>query len=416
MRRRSANWLTALNFCLADVQNGMGPFVALFLQASARWGPADIGASLAVGNLAQVAAQTPAGILIDRTSRKRALVAVGIAFISVSCVVTPLLPTRGWVKVAQLLVGLAGAVFPPALAALALGLAGRAALSRQLGRNQAANAAGNVVSTALIGLVGALVGPPWMFAVVLGLSAVSLFCVFRIDARHIDHHLARGADGASTEQQHGQDTSTVRAELESAGRDLVQLLRWPVFRNFLVCAVLFHVANAAMMPLATQALGAERSARDAIIWVAVTMCASQVVFVLTAALSGRLATKLGRKPLFLFAFGALCVRGLVFVAAPSTAGFIAVQILDGLGAGVFGVVSVLVVADLTKGTGRFNGAQGAVATAQGLGAFTSNLVAGRIAAHGMSLAFLLLSAAAAVGFILYARRVPETAQVAPVAG
>ncbi len=130
---------------------------------------------------------------------------------------------------------------------------------------------------------------------------------------------------------------------------------------------------------------------------------------IVAALSGRLASTIGRKPLFLFAFAMLAVRGVLYTLSDDPAALIAVQCMDGLGAGVFGVVGVLIIADLTKGTGRFNAAQGAVATAQGLGAFLSNALAAFLAARvGMTTTFLTLAAIAAVGFVVFALFMPET--------
>src|ERR1700760_453294 len=129
-KRSSVRGLAALNFVIADVQNGMGPYIALFLQAIAQWNPAQIGTALAFGNIAQLFAQTPVGALIDQTHRKRTLVAIGIAMIAVACIVTPLVPTLAVVSGAQVLIGVAGSIFPATLAAMALGLVGRQRMDR----------------------------------------------------------------------------------------------------------------------------------------------------------------------------------------------------------------------------------------------------------------------------------------------
>lgn len=134
-----------------------------------------------------------------------------------------------------------------------------------------------------------------------------------------------------------------------------------------------------MVPLVTELLGKNQGVDQAILFTSGYMVASQFVFIIVAALSGRLASKIGRKPLFLFAFAALAARGVLYTLSRNPAALIAVQCMDGLGAGIFGVVAVLIIANLTKGTGRFNAAQGAIATAQGIGAFLSNAVAGYIA-------------------------------------
>lgn len=86
-----------------------------------------------------------------------------------------------------------------------------------------------------------------------------------------------------------------------------------------------------------------------------------------------------------------------------------VQLFDGIGQGIFGVVSVLVVADLTQGTGRYNFVLGAIGTAKSIGAALSNAVAGYIVhAWGFNAGFLTLASLAASGFMIYYLFLPET--------
>ena len=87
-----------------------------------------------------------------------------------------------------------------------------------------------------------------------------------------------------------------------------------------------------------------------------------------------------------------------------------VQVLDGVGAGIFGALTPLVIADIMRGTGRYNLSQGAIATMQGIGASLSGLAAGEIVDHfGYSAAFLTLGAAAFVALVAFALGMPETA-------
>jgi MFS family permease len=86
-----------------------------------------------------------------------------------------------------------------------------------------------------------------------------------------------------------------------------------------------------------------------------------------------------------------------------------VQLLDGVGAGIFGALFPLVVADLTRGTGHFNVSQGAIATAAGLGGALSTAAAGLIVVQaGYSAAFLFLAAVAGAGLIGFTTMMPET--------
>ena len=89
---------------------------------------------------------------------------------------------------------LASAIFPPAIAALTLGVVGRSLLARQTGRNEAFNHAGNVVAAALAGLGAYFLGYPAMFVLVAGMAAASAVAVMLIREKDIDHKLARRAD------------------------------------------------------------------------------------------------------------------------------------------------------------------------------------------------------------------------------
>jgi MFS family permease len=413
-KRGSIRALRVLNFFLADVQNGMGPYMALFLQASVGWGPAQIGSALATGNIAQVLAQTPAGALIDRLRPKRALLLIGIGLIALGVLATAFFPVRPVVMGGQALVGVAGAVFPPCLAAIALGLVGRRKFDQAQGMNQAYNAAGNMFAALVLGAVGYYFNLRWMFYLVGILCAGAVLCVLRIKGDDIDFDLARGADAAAPGAAKPADGPPAAAgsaghgfkELLAGFRDL--LTQRPVV-VFLVSAVIFHFANAAMVPLVTQLLARGVGVQQAVLFTSGYMLASQLVFMVVAALSGKLAGRVGRKPLFLFGFAALALRGVLYTVSHAPAALIAVQCMDGLGAGIFGVVGVLIIADLTKGTGRFNAAQGAIATAQGLGAFLSNSVAGYLAkSRGDDFTFYVLASIAVVGLVFFWVMMPET--------
>jgi MFS family permease len=135
-----------------------------------------------------------------------------------------------------------------------------------------------------------------------------------------------------------------------------------------------------------------------------------------ALLVGRTADTWGRKPLFLAGFAILPIRAVLYTLSDNSFWLIGVQVLDGVGAGIFGALTPLVIADIMRGTGRYNLAQGAIATAQGIGASSSGLAAGVIVDHfGYSAAFLAAGAAAAVALAVFALWMPETAEPKTVA-
>jgi MFS family permease len=384
--------LDGLNFFLADVRDGMGPFLGTFLRDHHHWDAGQVGIALAASQIGTVLAQTPAGALVDRIRWKRVAVAVAAAVVAAGCASLYLVPTLLVVVIAQTAVGAAAAIFPPAVAAITLGLVGRALMPRQTGRNEAYNHGGNVVAAALAGACAYFLGYGAMFFLVAAMAAASAGAVMLIREREIDHELARGAD-----ESDGHDVVGVR-ELFKDRRILV----------FVASAVLFHFANAAMLPLVGQKSSVVLKDGAAVVMSA-CIIAAQLVMIPVALAASRLAASWGRKPVFLIGFAVLPIRGLLYCLSINPVYLVTVQLLDGIGAGIFGVVSVLVIADLTRGTGRFNLAQGALATATGVGAGLSNLIAGFVVkAAGFDAGFIMLAAIAAVGSVFFAVAMPET--------
>lgn len=386
--------LDALNFFLADVRDGMGPFLGTFLRGDYHWDAGRVGIALAASQVGTLLAQTPAGALIDRIERKRLAIAAAAVVVAACCVVLFLMPTFAMVVTAQAVIGAAASVFPPAIAAVSLGMVGRAAMPRRTGRNEAFNHGGNVVAAALAGASAYVFGYGGMFVLVAAMAVASAVAVSMIHEGDIDHALARGADHGDVE---GGEAVSIR-----------ELLRDRRIPRFIASAVLFHLANAAMLPLVGQKSGDGLKAGAAVVMSA-CIIAAQVVMVPVALAASRLAATWGRKPVFLLGFAVLPVRGLLYCLSVNPVYLVAVQLLDGIGAGIFGVVSVLVIADITRGTGRFNLTQGVLATATGLGAGLSNVLAGFVVKEaGFDAGFVMLAAIAAVGTLFFALAMPET--------
>lgn len=382
---RSTRGLDVLNFALADVQTGVGPFLAVFLAAH-RWDEQQVGLALTVGGIAGIAMQTPVGALVDRLREKRMLIATAVAIVALGAGTIALAPRFWPVLVAQVLIGAASSVFIPAICALSLGLVGRDAFDARQGRNQGLNAAGNVAAAIAMGLLGYFVSGRSAFLLAVALALPTVLALRLIDPAEIDHAVARGADGPPA---HGRIFD----------RRLV---------IFLISAVLFHFANAAMLPLLGELLAKGRGDAS-MLTMSACIVTTQLAVVALSGWAGRKARSWGRKPVLLIAFVALPIRGLLYTLTSNTALLIAIQLLDGIAAAIFGVVSVLVIADLTRGTGRFNLTLGAVTMAVGIGAAMSQLVAGTLVVHaGSSVGFLVLAGIAAVGCALFALAMPET--------
>jgi MFS family permease len=129
---------------------------------------------------------------------------------------------------------------------------------------------------------------------------------------------------------------------------------------------------------------------------------------------GRQAQERGRRWIFLIGFAALPIRAAAVAVVSDPYLLVALQVLDGLSGAVMGVLTALIVADLTRNTGHFNAALGAIGTATGLGATLSPALAGIIADHaGATAAFLSLAMIALIGLILTWLFLPETKPTLP---
>ncbi len=398
--KTSLKALDWLNIFLADVRDGVGPYLAIFLIASHHWNEADVGIVMSTAGFAGIIAQTPAGALVDYSKHKRWLIALGATAIALCCLAMVVWTTMPVIVVSQIGVGFAASVVAPAVAAITLGLVGRKKLDRRIGRNESFNHAGNVAAAAAAGLLGHFIGREYIFYLVAVMAVAAIFSVFAIKENEIDHELARGAD----EKKDDGDAE------ESSAAGVKALLSDKRLMAFAAAVVLFHFANAAMLPLVGQAL-AQGTTSGASLYMSACIIAAQLVMIPTTAWAGGAAHSWGRKSVFMIAFIVLPIRGVLYTLTDNPYFLVSVQILDGIAGGIFGVVSLIMIADLMRGTGRFNLAQGAIGTATGIGASLSVLISGFIVARaGYNAAFLTLAAVALVALGVFWFFVPETGE------
>lgn len=366
--------LQALNFFMADMEAGMGPFLGVLL-ASRGWTTGMIGTVITLGAVVGMCTVGPAGALVDTTTRKRAVViAVGLAAVAASAVI--LTSRQFWViAAAQSVMCISGATIAPAVIGITLGLVGQAGFTSQNGRNQAYNHAGNMAGAALGGLLGWVFGYPGVFWLAAGFAVVSIVAVLAIPAGHIDHHVARGeapADQAPVKR--------LRVLLES--RPLLAVAG---------AVMLFWLGNAAMLPLYGLAVVATHA--NPFTTVASTVVVAQTVMIFTSLVAMRIAQTRGYWLAILIAFTALPVRALLAAGVITAWGVIPVQILDGVGSGMLSVAVPGLVARILDGTGHINVGQGAIMAAQGLGGALSPVLGGFIAQiFGFPTAFITLGA------------------------
>ena len=399
---RSLRGLDGINFLMADVRDGVGPYLSVYLKGGQHWDAGAIGIAMAAASIAAAVCQVPAGLLVDAARAKRLLVAASGLLVALGCLLIALFPQFAAVVAAQAMLGAASAIIPPAIAALSLGLVGRRLLDARISRNEGFNHGGNFLAAALAGGLGQYVGYRWIFYLVCGFAVASAAVVTLINPAEIDHERARGGEDPAD------DCAPISIREVLQRRDL---------RIFLASVVLFHFGNAAMLPMAGQVLAQTHPGTDAI---ALSACiiAAQLVMVGVAWAVGRASARgVGRKTIFLVALAVLPVRGVLFSFTSSPYGVVAIQLLDGVAAGIFGVISVLIASDLMRGTGRFNLAQGLTALAVGVGAALSNAIAGYVVQwFGYPAGFLFLAGIALCALGFFAVLMPETRTAAGAGG
>lgn len=414
---RSLKGLDWVSLLMADVKDGVGVYLSVYLLTVRHW-PADkIGLVLAAPGLIGILVQAPAGALIDRTTHKRLLLVGASVVIALCCLAVVLSSGFYPILLSQLTVGLTQSVYAPCVAAITLGMVGHAALARRIGRNESFNHLGNMLAAIVAGIIGRYISYEGIFyfsiAQCLGLVAAVLL----IREKDIDHELARGASdakplpaAATTAEPPATGAPTARPQEQVAG--VRQLLANRHILVFTIAMALFHLSNGAMLPLLGQKMGLA-DAKNSSLYLSAAIIIAQGVMVFVAKYAGT-AAESGRKKVLLAAFALLPVRALLFAFIDNPYALTAIQLLDGLGAGLFGVVSILMIADLSKGTGRFNLLQGVVYSAIGLAAALSSIGAGFVVEHvGYGGGFITLAVIGVLGLVFYWLLVPETKDIGP---
>jgi MFS family permease len=383
---RGRRALQSLNFFMADMQAGVGPFLGVFLLAHG-WQSGWIGSVMTIGAVAGVLMTAPAGAWVDASQYKRWLVVIpGACSMLASAVI--LLSQSFWpIALSQVATAIAGAAIGPAVSGITLGMFRQAGFNRQNGINQAYNHAGNAVGAGLSGLLGWKFGLPAVFWLAVAFGVASIISVLQIPRSSIDDRAARGLsdDAEGNQRAHG----------------LTVLFECKPLLILAAALALFHLGNGAMLPLYGLAVVAAKQGNPST-FVAATIVVAQATMILTSLLAMRMSATRGLWWVMLISFAALPLRGLIAAYFIKSWGVFPVQILDGVGAGLQSVAVPSLVARILNGTGRINVGQGAVMTVQGVGASLSPAIGGWLAQwEGYGLAFLILGAFALGSLLIW---------------
>ncbi len=389
---RSLRALDWMNFFVANVQTGFGPFIASYL-ASHKWTQGEIGMALSVGTISAMVSQVPAGAAVDAMKNKKGAAAWAIFAIILSAVLLASSPTVLPVIAAEVFHGFASCMLVPAMAAISFALVGRQNLGDRLGRNARWASIGSAIAAGLMGLFGEYFSSRAVFWLTAALAMPALIALSMVQNT--------GTVDATPQAKPTPDADEKRESLRELLRDKRMLI-------FAACIVLFHLSNAAMLNLAAGEVTAGMGDNVQLV-IAACIIVPQAIVAMMSPWVGRSAQRWGRRPILLFGFAALPVRALLFAGISSPYLLVPVQMLDGLSAAVFGVMLPLIAADVAGGKGRYNLCIGLFGLAAGIGATLSTAAAGFIADRfSNTVSFFGLAAAGALAVLLVWAAMPET--------
>jgi MFS family permease len=369
--------LDAFNALNAASQTGFGAFIPAYL-ASHAWNQTEIGVILTIQTVTSIILQVPAGAMVDVSQRRRTLLAAAVGVLAVAALLLALLPNRLPVAMAVILQAAAAAIIYPSVAALSLQIAGRFAFAERLGRNTSFAAVGSGIGAAAMGMLASIVAPRAVFllATVLAILALVSLRVTVAPKRRVEE---------------------VREPEEVKAKHPLSLLRERRVLVFALAIVLFNLGSNALLPVAaadvTRRLGPHVSGMLIAAWIV----APQIVVALSSPLVGRLAERLGRRPVLIVGFLCVPVRALLFAFVTNPVALTFVQALDGITGAALGIMIPLMASDLMRGTNRSSTCLAVFGLAGAFGAALSTTLAGLAAANlGTPAAFSMMAGSAAL--------------------
>ncbi|OLP49502.1 MFS transporter permease [Allorhizobium taibaishanense] len=390
--RRSLIALAVLNFFLADARDGLGPFLDGFL-ATQGWKPMTLGIIATMGGVIGMVATPLFGALVDATPYKRTLITLPVIVVTAAALWTLATPNDFSVFGGQSATALVGAVIGPALMGLTLGLVGNKAFSGQVSRNEVWNHTGNVFSLACVFYLTTHFGQNGVVWLMVASALATIVAVLAIRPQEIDQDVARGLGSKDQPDQgasHGHAAPSGYSMLVH-NRGLIVLA---------LILMIFHFGNAPISRLIAQDFSIQLDSPFKT--TAITTGVSQLAMIAVATATPFLIDRFGLRSVFFIALLALPVRGMIAGSFSSFAAIYPVQILDGIGAGLIGIATPIAAERILSGSGRFNVGLGAVMTVQGIGASSSNVVAGWLTQEGgYSLAYFVHGGIAALALLLF---------------
>lgn len=240
MPLRSLRGLDLVNLFMTDVKDGVGVYLSIYLLTIQKWDAAQIGIVIALPGFIGIVVQPLVGAWIDTTRHKRFVLIISSLIIALCCLSVIILPDFTSIAASQAVLGLVQSTFAPCVAAISLGIVGHTLMSRRVGRNESFNHLGNMLAAIVAGLIGYYISYEGIFFFSIIQCLALIVATFIIHEKDIDHQLARAAVIAPN------IFSITKIKDLFADKNILL---------FTASMALFHLANAAMLPLLGQKMG-----------------------------------------------------------------------------------------------------------------------------------------------------------------
>lgn len=390
MSIRSLQALCLTSFFIADVRDGLGPFLGIFL-TQRHWQPDDIGLLMTAGGVAGLLATLPAGFMTDASKNKRLILALLCVLITGTTLLLWLSQANAVVAFSQIVSGICAAFVGPLITGITLGLTGQKGFSAQMGKNEAFNHAGNFITALIAGGIAWYWGIGGIFILMTCTMLLTLIALTGIRRSDIDDDAARGLESGASAQVPDFSVLAQNKPLLITGLTLL----------------MFHLANAALLPMLSMRIAAAPGSVNPGLYAAATVIISQMVMIPVAIWTAARIDRVGYWRLIMLALLIMPVRAALAASSAAPLMMVPVQILDGFAAGVLGVVVPSFIVVLLRGNGHVNAGQSVVMLMQGVGAAMSPALTGMIAGHySFATAFSVLSVIALTGLLIWWRYAP----------
>ncbi|MDH2896037.1 MFS transporter [Rahnella variigena] len=390
MSIRSLQALCLTSFFIADVRDGLGPFLGIFL-TQRHWQPDDIGLLMTAGGVAGLLATLPAGFITDASKNKRLILALLCVLITGTTLLLWLSQANAVVAFSQIVSGICAAFVGPLITGITLGLTGQKGFSAQMGKNEAFNHGGNFITALIAGGIAWYWGIGGIFILMTCTMLLTLIALTGIRSSDIDDNAARGLESGASAQVPDFSVLAKNKPLLITGLTLL----------------LFHLANAALLPMLSMRVAAAPGAVNPGLYAAATVIISQLVMIPVAIWTAGRIDRVGYWRLIMLALLVMPVRAALAASSAAPLMMVPVQILDGVAAGVLGVVVPSFIVVLLRGNGHVNAGQSVVMLMQGVGAAMSPALTGMIAGHySFATAFSVLSVIALTALLIWWRYAP----------